>query len=198
MTKYEFLRIIEEGLKDFPPKELQDILYDYEEHFTNGKADGKTDQQIIEELGDPYTIVNQYRNGYLQKTSNNYSKSNNYNYTANKILKIVIIVLAASLFGTTALGIGGGIIGIILGLIGAIIGIGLAGISFIFSKVGLNIVGFTVPSIINDLPTPVAILFAIGSIAGVIFGILLLISIIKLIIHLVKKLVNYFSSKEGI
>ncbi|MBU5488257.1 DUF1700 domain-containing protein [Clostridium sp. MSJ-8] len=75
MTKYEFLRIIEEGLEDFPTSERNDILYDYEEHFTYGRADGKTDEEIIAELGDPYEIVNQYRNGYLKPVSEDNNNS---------------------------------------------------------------------------------------------------------------------------
>ena len=75
MTKYEFLRIIEEGLEDFPTSERNDILYDYEEHFTYGRADGKTDEEIIAELGDPYEIVNQYRNGYLKPISEDNNNS---------------------------------------------------------------------------------------------------------------------------
>lgn len=75
MTKYEFLRIIEEGLEDFPTSERNDILYDYEEHFTYGRADGKTDEDIIAELGDPYEIVNQYRNSYLKPISEDNNSS---------------------------------------------------------------------------------------------------------------------------
>ena len=194
MTKYEFLRIIEEGLKDFPPKELQDILYDYEEHFNNGRADGKTDQQIISELGDPYSIINQYRNGYLQKNTK-YTNPNNTNDAGNKILKIIIIILSIIVFTPVTFGFGGGLIGLIFGLRGAVIGIGVAGLAVIFSKFGLNIIGITVPSMLNDLPTPAAILFSIGSIFGLIFAILVLISVIKLIIHLVRKLINYIQSK---
>jgi uncharacterized membrane protein len=30
----EFFKILEEGLIDFPAHELQEILYDYKEHFS--------------------------------------------------------------------------------------------------------------------------------------------------------------------
>ena len=66
MNKMEFFKILEEGLIDFPAHELQEILYDYKEHFSNAQSDGKTEEEIIEELGDPYTIVNQYRSNYMQ------------------------------------------------------------------------------------------------------------------------------------
>lgn len=53
MNKMEFFKILEEGLIDFPAHELQEILYDYKEHFSNAQSDGKTEEEIIEELGDP-------------------------------------------------------------------------------------------------------------------------------------------------
>ena len=71
MNKMEFFKILEEGLIDFPAHELQEILYDYKEHFSNAQSDGKTEEEIIEELGDPYTIVNQYRSNYIQVSTTN-------------------------------------------------------------------------------------------------------------------------------
>lgn len=67
MTKSEFLNILADGLKDFPQKELSDILFDYQEHFTNGFQNGKTEEAIIEELGSPYDIIHQYRSSYIEK-----------------------------------------------------------------------------------------------------------------------------------
>ncbi|WP_194192379.1 DUF1700 domain-containing protein [Clostridium chrysemydis] len=67
MTKSEFLNILADGLKDFPQKELSDILFDYQEHFTNGFQNGKTEEEIIEELGSPYDIIHQYRSSYIEK-----------------------------------------------------------------------------------------------------------------------------------
>ena len=69
MNKKDFLSILANGLKDFPEKELADILFDYQEHFTIGKSNGKTEEEIINELGNPYEIVYQYRCAYLEKTS---------------------------------------------------------------------------------------------------------------------------------
>lgn len=69
MNKKDFLSILANGLKDFPEKELADILFDYQEHFTVGKSNGKTEEEIIDELGNPYEIVYQYRCAYLEKTS---------------------------------------------------------------------------------------------------------------------------------
>ncbi len=78
MNKMEFFKILEEGLIDFPAHELQEILYDYKEHFSNAQSDGKTEEEIIEELGDPYTIVNQYRSNYMQVSATNTEYEDTY------------------------------------------------------------------------------------------------------------------------
>ena len=78
MNKMEFFKILEEGLIDFPAHELQEILYDYKEHFSNAQSDGKTEEEIIEELGDPYTIVNQYRSNYMQVSTTNTEYEDTY------------------------------------------------------------------------------------------------------------------------
>ena len=78
MNKMEFFKILEEGLIDFPAHELQEILYDYKEHFSNAQSDGKTEEEIIEELGDPCTIVNQYRSNYIQVSTTNTEYEDTY------------------------------------------------------------------------------------------------------------------------
>lgn len=40
--------------------ERADILYDYEEHFMVGKENGKTEEEICLELGNPKEIANNY------------------------------------------------------------------------------------------------------------------------------------------
>lgn len=58
MKRAEFLRELEENLKDCIPKEhVEDILYDYAEHFDAGMRDGKSEEEISQELGSPEKIA---------------------------------------------------------------------------------------------------------------------------------------------
>lgn len=66
MTKNEFFNIIIDGLKDFPEATLQDIIAYYQNRFYLGESIGKTESEIISELGDPNLIINQCRNNYIQ------------------------------------------------------------------------------------------------------------------------------------
>ncbi|WP_291649375.1 DUF1700 domain-containing protein [Clostridium sp.] len=128
MTKETFLNILKSGLSDFPEGILGDILYDYKKHFDLGFDSGKTDEEIIKELDNPYDIVNQYRNGYLKKYEcqfyeepiDNEEKINSYtedlkqdfnncstiNYSKDKsrasnnlIITILMLILGFILFG---------------------------------------------------------------------------------------------------
>lgn len=225
MTKMEFFKILEEGLIDFPAQELQDILYDYKEHFSNAQSDGKSEQEIIEELGDPYVIVNQYRKGYIQISSSNDSnkehetnkeeekesfnnnsssngttKNHNVNTTnssVNTFLKICIAIGLIILVGPITIGGFSSILALGLGLLAIPFAFSVSGILMLFGKFGFTILGFGVPAFFADFPISVIILITIGSIAATILSFILLIYLIKLIILLIRKLISKFSSKGG-
>ena len=61
MNQNEFFNLLMDGLKDFPEIRLQDIISYYENNFALGLASGKTEQEIINELGNPNLIVDKYR-----------------------------------------------------------------------------------------------------------------------------------------
>lgn len=53
MTKEQFLSRLEAMLKRLPSGERNDILNDYEEYFSIGFQDGKTEEEIAASLGSP-------------------------------------------------------------------------------------------------------------------------------------------------
>lgn len=60
MTKTEFLQQLNNHLLPLAPGERDDIISDFEDHFTAGMENGKTEEQICSELGNPYTCALQY------------------------------------------------------------------------------------------------------------------------------------------
>lgn len=70
MNQNEFFNILMDGLKDFPEIKLQDIISYYENSFTLGLASGKTEEEIINDLGNPNLIVDNYRNEDLKTPIN--------------------------------------------------------------------------------------------------------------------------------
>ena len=53
MTKIEFLQQLYNLLGGLPADERDDIIADFEEHFSVGTSEGKSEEQICSELGDP-------------------------------------------------------------------------------------------------------------------------------------------------
>jgi len=53
----EFLKRLETLLSKVPENDRREMLYDYEEHFQIGLANGKSVEELTAELGDPYVIA---------------------------------------------------------------------------------------------------------------------------------------------
>lgn len=218
VNKNEFLKIIREGLNDFPQQELDEIIYDYEEHFRNALSDGKTEEEIISTLGDPFVIVNQYRSGYVQSVpqyknnnnTNDYNNSyknenrsnsvpprqrNSNSNTANTLLKIAIVVFAIIFIGPLGLAGGGVLLGIAVTVLVVPFTLSLSGIALLLGKSGLSLFGFAVPAFLADFPTSVIVLVTLGSIAATILATILSLYVLKALIALMKKLFNNFFNK---
>jgi uncharacterized membrane protein len=63
MTKQEFMRRLDGALARLKPEERREILSDFEEHFANGMASGKSEEEVAKELGDPVALAAQYTEG---------------------------------------------------------------------------------------------------------------------------------------
>ncbi|GKU31332.1 DUF1700 domain-containing protein [Clostridium folliculivorans] len=198
MNKHQFLNILSNGLLDFPDKERKDILYDYEEHFDVGLAQGKTEEQIINELGDPHAIVNQYRSGtnrnYYNDTQNSQPYNSNNANSNNKALAIILIVLLL-LFSPGILGLIIGIFGGMIGLVAGAFGIAIAGLAVALGVTFGSVFGiFTIPTGIAALPATASLLIGIGTLA---LGILCTIGcfyLIKAFVMLIIKFVKWIIS----
>lgn len=57
MNKAQFLSILRKKLSSLPQKERSELLEDYEHHYAFGHNAGKTEEEISEELGNPYEIA---------------------------------------------------------------------------------------------------------------------------------------------
>jgi len=209
MDRYEFLKILSDGLISFPEKERNEILYDYEEHFRVGGSRGKSDSEIIMELGDPYMIVAQYKYNY----SNNYTESKNtdnfnnsyYNsnpnysqdndYYKNKKsplpqpLKIVVLVAII----VTCLPVIGSIVSFIIGLYGTSIGLVIGGIGMMLGGITGSIASSFI-YIPASIPLSALILVGIGTIC---LGILLFIAslwVTRFIYSLILKLIKWLKT----
>jgi uncharacterized membrane protein len=63
MNKQQYLGVLRQELKALDPAAVADILADFEEHFANGLALGKSEDEITADLGSPVEIARQYLDG---------------------------------------------------------------------------------------------------------------------------------------
>lgn len=94
----EFLNALLQGLKHLPPEEREEILQDYREHFEIGLANGKTQTQIVMELGEPEGIIKMY----TALNASNVAEKTNKPWDA---VKMVTAILKYRVGGGTAIGL---------------------------------------------------------------------------------------------
>lgn len=61
MTRTEFLDRLKKGLTGMSPEAMADILADYESHFTDAAADGRSEAEVASALGDPDRLARELR-----------------------------------------------------------------------------------------------------------------------------------------
>ena len=61
MTRQAFIARLRDGLRGLPPQAIADIVADYEAHFADGEAAGRTDEEVAQALGDPGRLARELR-----------------------------------------------------------------------------------------------------------------------------------------
>jgi uncharacterized membrane protein len=61
MTRAEFIAQLRQGLSGMAPKELDDIVADYDAHFDEGLAAGRSEAAVAAALGDPLRLARELR-----------------------------------------------------------------------------------------------------------------------------------------
>lgn len=91
MNRDEFLSILKRTLKGLPGREINDILDDYREHFRFGLAEGRTEQEIADSLGDPNSIGKLFRADHMVQRANTSSNAGN-------LIRATLAVVSLGLF----------------------------------------------------------------------------------------------------
>jgi uncharacterized membrane protein len=61
MTRQAFLARLREGLAGLPAHTITDVVADYETHFREGEAAGRTEAEVAAALGDPSRLARELR-----------------------------------------------------------------------------------------------------------------------------------------
>jgi len=126
MNKEEFITILKKELHSLPPSEIEDILYDYEEHFQVGLSKGKSEEEIAKELGNPKIIAKSYIANYkINDAETNPSTKN--------LFAAIVSAISLGFFNLIfVLGPFLAIIGILIATYGIGFGLSITGLSLIF------------------------------------------------------------------
>lgn len=168
MTKNEYIKRLKEKLVYLPIDQVDDILYDYEEHFQIGIEHGKTEDEIAKELGKPEMIAAQYRYSQVLDDLEPHSESleskfrrkyqkmmdteidseadaeNAYTRTRqNKIPKTKPFKLIRAMMMAIGLGFFNivFVLGLYLGVVGVLLGLLIASIAIVISGIVVVVAG---------------------------------------------------------
>ena len=176
MNRAEYLQQLKIALQGLPNDDLQDILYDYEEHFDIGLSKGKSEEEISQELGDPQDIANNYKSSFKNYQNETVYNSNN---SSNNSVRTLLIVLALGFFNLViVLGPFLGIVGGLIGLYGGSVGILAGGLGSFFGAI-IGPLGFFNININFHPLTGIAFGIALTSLG--ILGLLLCVYLTKLL-----------------
>ncbi|WP_040983728.1 DUF1700 domain-containing protein [Oceanobacillus jeddahense] len=108
MNKLDFLEELRYYLHYLSSQEQEEIIQDFEEHFEMGRAEGKTDEEIVRSLGSPQQIAKELQSTQqVEKVRTNHSEKNQF--------RRIGIIIALCFFNLiVVLGPSIGIAGIIL------------------------------------------------------------------------------------
>jgi uncharacterized membrane protein len=61
MNRAHFMAQLRDGLAGLHHTDISDIVSDYERHFADGAADGRTEEEVAAALGDPVRLARELR-----------------------------------------------------------------------------------------------------------------------------------------
>jgi uncharacterized membrane protein len=120
MTRQAFMARLREGLRGLPAQNQADIVADYETHFAEGAAAGRTEAEVAQALGDPTRLARELR---AEAGLKRWEEERN----AASAGGAVFAVLGLGAIDIMIL------LPILMGVAGAIIGVGVAAIAVFFS-----------------------------------------------------------------
>lgn len=147
MNKQRFLTDLLDAMGSMPDARRREILYDYEEHFSMGLSEGKTENEISKSLGDPRVIGNSYRIEALLD-----SPADGGNPSSTSVLRAVFASISLTFMNIVfVLGPFMGLVGIMFGMWAVVASLTVSGVAFIVSPIWPDSAQFIASHLMNDL-----------------------------------------------
>jgi uncharacterized membrane protein len=120
MTRQAFMARLREGLRGLPPSAQADIVADYENHFNEGEAAGRSEADVAAALGDPGRLARELR---AEKGLQRWEEERSASAGAGAIFAVLGLGAIDILF----------LLPILMGVGGAMFGIAIAVIAVFFA-----------------------------------------------------------------
>ncbi len=128
MTREDFLSRLKKGLVGLPTSTASEILNDYELHFTDGAAEGRTEAEVAAALGDPDRLARELR---AEAGAQRWHQEKNPSAAAAAVFAVLGLGAIDILI----------LLPILMGVIGALFGVFIAVIALFVSGGGIMVAG---------------------------------------------------------
>ncbi|NQT67009.1 MAG: DUF1700 domain-containing protein [Actinobacteria bacterium] len=179
MNKKDFMGRLSSHLGGISWKDREDVISDFEEHFKEGLAEGRTEEDIADSLGDPKALARQLRASILVSEAERTTSAANITRAVFATLGLGFLNLVFILGPFIA------IVAVLISLFAAAISVTASGITVFLA----SIIGPFFPQYYAVLINPAAAIFS--SIGLTCFGILFFIGDIYLAKLLYRLFVRY-------
>lgn len=150
MTRQAFIARLREGLKGLPQQTIDDIVADYETHFVDGEAAGRTEAEVAAALGDPGRLAREVR---AESSLSRWREERSPSAAAGAIIAVLGLGAIDLFF----------LLPILMGVAGAIFGLFIAAIALFVAGVACFVAG---PFVGIGGGVAAALLAGIGLMAG--------------------------------
>ena len=186
MNKNMFMKQLKAELRQLPADDLNEVLYDYKEHFSMGLSEGRSEEEIAKSLGNPKVIAKEIKANYM------ISKAEE-NYTVSNMFRAIVAVVGLGFFNLIF--VFGPVVGITAGLFGLMIG----GLAISFSGVALIVAAIINPfnpDLLHlNIPAGAAAAFGVGLIP---IGVIWVIGCMELNKLFFKAIIKYLKTNVAI
>lgn len=121
MTKAEFIDRMKKGLNGLPQSTIDDIVADYDAHFADGAANGRSEAEVAQALGDPARLAREL------KAEAGLKSWETQKSPASAMSAIMGILGLGAIDLLILLPMAGGVVGTLIGLFAAAVGLFIAG-----------------------------------------------------------------------
>ena len=150
MTRDEFLSRLKRGLAGLPMSSQAEILSDYETHFDDGRAAGRTEAEVSAALGDPDRLARELR---AEAGLRRWESERNPSAAANAVFAVLGLGAIDVLI----------LLPIVLWIAGTLLGLAVAALAIFVVGVALMIAG---PFVVHAAPVAALVLGGFGLMAG--------------------------------